>query len=157
MASHLTPGMLKTANIVYVGYLSGLGVLRAPVFSGSRFAIGDTFDELFDTGSQHRYQSQEGGPDQGAGTRLDYGYFSTFQGPEGNRVVILAGMRDIGVMRTAEALAADATLAALLNKSQGAPAFEALYEVDGIKRLNLSGQLLLASPLKTEKIWSAQR
>ena len=35
MASDLTPEMLKRNNIVYLGYLSGLGVLRAPVFAGS--------------------------------------------------------------------------------------------------------------------------
>jgi len=40
MASDLTPEMLKRNNIVYLGYLSGLGVLRAPVFAGSRFSIG---------------------------------------------------------------------------------------------------------------------
>src|SRR5258708_5711536 len=36
MASDLTAEMLKRNNIVYLGYLSGLGVLRAPLVAGSR-------------------------------------------------------------------------------------------------------------------------
>ncbi len=65
MASDLTPEMLKRNNIVYLGYLSGLGVLRAPVFAGSRFSIGDTYDELVDAQAHKSYVSQEGGPSQG--------------------------------------------------------------------------------------------
>lgn len=157
MASRITPDMLKQANIVYVGYLSGLGVLREPVLAGSRFVIGETFDELIDTRSKHHYHSQESGPNQSDGRSVDYGYFSTFQGPEGNRIVILAGMRDVGAMQTAEALTTPETLSALLQKSNGAQSFEALYEVDGIERLNLSGQLLVTSPLQTEKIWRGRQ
>ncbi|MES2258060.1 MAG: helix-turn-helix domain-containing protein [Pseudomonadota bacterium] len=157
MASNLTPGMLKQANIVYVGYLSGLGILREPVFAASRFRIGETFDELIDAGGQRRYVSQQGGPDNTAGKSRDYGYFSTFEGPDGNRIVIVSGMRDIGVMQTAEATANRATLETLLRKAGPTAAFEALYEVDGIKRLNIGGNLLLASPLKEEKIWKAYR
>ena len=157
MASRLTPDMLKKANIVYVGYLSGLGILREPVMAGSRFVIGETFDELIDTRSKHHYRSQESGPNQSDGRSVDYGYFSTFQGPEGNRIVILAGMRDVGAMQTAEALTTPETLAALLQKANGAPSFEALYEVNGIERLNFGGQLLVTSPLQTEKIWRARQ
>ncbi|MFA9216375.1 MAG: hypothetical protein ACEQSK_04635, partial [Sphingomonadaceae bacterium] len=157
MASRITPDMLKQANIVYIGYLSGLGVLREPALAGSRFAIGETFDELIDTRSKQHYLSQEGGPNQSTGHSVDYSYFSTFQGPEGNRIVILAGMRDVGAMQIAEALTKPDTLSALLQKANGAPSFEALYEVNSIERLNLSGQLLVTSPLQTEKIWRGRQ
>lgn len=154
MASKLSPGMLKQANIVYIGYLSGLGLLREHVFAASRFKVGANFDELVDEATQRRYVSQQGGPGQVAGTSVDYGYFSTFQGPEGNRIIILAGMRDVGLMQTAEAATSATSLAAMLRQAGDAPAFEALYEVDGIKRINIGGKLLLASPLKTAKLWS---
>ena len=40
-------------------------------------------------------------------------------------------------------------------KRGGAPdAFEALYQVDGMSRLNVSGKLLTASPLDVAKIWN---
>ena len=48
LASALTPEMLKTNNVVYVGYLSGLGMLRETVFAGSRYSVGDTYDEIVD-------------------------------------------------------------------------------------------------------------
>ncbi len=154
LASNLSPGMFKQANIIYLGYLSGLGLLREPAFAASRFKVGDTFDELSDTVTQRRYLSQQGGPGQSAGKSVDYGYFSTFPGPDGNRIIILAGMRDIGLMQTAEAVTSSAGLATLLKTAPNAASFEALYEVDGIKRINIGGKLLLASPLRAEKIWS---
>ena len=150
-ASHLTPDLLKRTEIVYVGYLSGLGVLRRQVFAGSRFRIGDTYDELVDTTNNQIYWSQEGGPNASGETRRDYGYFSTFVGPEGNRMVIIAGTRDVAVMQMAETLSSREGLAELTRRAKGMEAFEALYEVDGMDRVNLRGRLLLVSPINAAK------
>ncbi len=104
-ASDVTPDMLKHNDIVYMGYLSGLGMLKELVFSGSRFSIGDTYDQLLDNVSRHHYESQEGGPPSQADSKLkDYGYFSTFTGPNGNRIMVIAGTRDTAVMQTAETI-----------------------------------------------------
>lgn len=155
-ASDLTPDMIKHTNIIYVGYLSGLGLLREPVFAGSRFSFGDTYDELIDgVGGQH-YVSQEGGPDQIDKSLKDFGYISAFTGPNGNHIIIIAGTRDIAVMQIAETASDLKSLDALAQKSNNAPSFEALYEVDGMRRINIGGKLLLASPLKTDRIWNAQ-
>lgn len=148
-ASQLTPDMLKRANIVYVGYLSGLGILRDTVLSGSRFRIGETYDELIDKQTQQSYVSQEGPRDTRGETRLDYGYFSTFEGPDGNRIVVVAGTRDVAVMHTAEALSSPAGIAEIKKKAPKDGAFEALYEVEALDRLNLRGKMLLISPRKT--------
>ena len=130
-ASQLTPEMLKDNDIVYVGYLSALRLLQEPVFARSRFEIGDTYDELVDSATGKSYTSGAG---RRPGDRVnrDYGYLAAFRGPAGNRFVIVAGARDIGVMQTAE-LAADRKAAAGLK----AP-MEALYEVEGVGRTNLS-------------------
>jgi hypothetical protein len=154
MASDLTPEMLKRNNIVYLGYLSGLGVLRGPVFAGSRFAIGDTYDELVDMASGKSYVSQEGGPSEGEASHRDFGYVTAFKGPQGNRIVIIAGTRDVALMQTAEALAAPGTLAALKRADKGAENFEALYEVQGIRRSNLNGRLILAAPRSARNPWN---
>ena len=37
--------MLTRNDILYVGYLSGLRMLRDPVFAASRFRVGETYDE----------------------------------------------------------------------------------------------------------------
>jgi hypothetical protein len=158
MASDLTPEMLKRNNIVYLGYLSGLGVLRAPVFAGSRFSFGETYDELIDSQSHKTYVSQEGGPSPGYAnggdaSRRDYGYVTAFKGPAGNRIVVIAGDRDTGLMQAAEALANPEALKAL---AKGGDSFEALYEAQGIGRSSLGGRLLIAAPRKAVNPWTEQ-
>ena len=156
MASDLTPEMLKRNNIVYLGYLSGLGVLRAPVFAASRFSIGETYDELIDGVTRKSYVSQEGGPSQGGATRRDYGYVPAFKGPAGNRIVVIAGDRDTGLMQAAEALANPDALKALARAAGSADGFEALYEAQGIGRASLGGRLILASPRRRVNPWTSQ-
>ena len=142
-ASDLTADMIKRTNVIYIGYLSGLGLLRDVVFSGSRFSVGDTYDDLVDNVGKRTYVSQAGGPEEGDTKMRDFGYFSTFTGPGGNKIMIIAGTRDIGVMQTAEAVTEKDSLDAMTGKAQGNKAYEALYQVKGIKRSNLSGGLLL--------------
>lgn len=154
MASDLTPEMLKRNNIVYLGYLSGLGVLRAPVFAASRFSIGETYDELVDAKRHLTYSSQEGGPSQGDATRRDYGYVTAFRGPAGNRIVIIAGARDTGLMQAAEALASPDALKALAKAAGGSDSFEALYEAEGIGRSSLGGRLVVAAPRSAVNPWT---
>jgi hypothetical protein len=161
MASDLTPEMLKRNNIVYLGYLSGLGVLRAPVFAASRFSIGETYDELVDGVTHTAYVSQEGGPSQGGAsgggaTRRDYGYVTAFKGPAGNRIVVIAGDRDTGLMQAAEALANPDALKALAGTAGAADGFEALYEAQGIGRASLGGRLILTSPRRRVNPWTSQ-
>ncbi len=157
LASDLTPAMIKDNDIVYVGYLSGLGPLRDPVFAGSRFSVGDTYDELIDSVGRHRYISGSGGPlPAGAGENreTDFGYVSAFEGPIGNKIVIVAGMRDIGLMQAAEALTDGQSLRAIDKRTGHAQSFEALFESEGMRRANLTGRLVLASGLKAERIWT---
>jgi hypothetical protein len=156
MASDLTPEMLKRNNIVYLGYLSGLGVLRGPVFAASRFRIGDTYDEIYDRKTQKTYTSQEGGPSRGEASHRDYGYVTAFKGPEGNRIVVIAGARDTGLVQTAEALANPEALRALARAAGGGNSFEALYEAEGIQRSSLSGRLVVAAPRSTANPWGSQ-
>jgi len=154
MASDVTPGMLKTNNIVYIGYFSALGVLRDVAFAGSRYSIGDTYDQVVDHRGKHVYESQGGGPDSDGDVYRDYGYFSTFKGPNGNRIVIVAGTRDVALMQTAEAATGQKSLGDAVKRGGDPDAFEALYEVEGMNRQNVDGRLLLASPLDAGKIWN---
>jgi hypothetical protein len=156
MASDLTPEMLKRNNIVYLGYLSGLGLLRAPVFAGSRFTIGETYDELIDGKTHKTYVSQEGGPTQGDATRRDYGYVTAFKGPAGNRIMVIAGDRDTGLQHAAEAMASPEALKALSRSAGSADGFEALYEAEGIGRSGLGGHLVVAAPRSGVNPWTSQ-
>ncbi|WP_334164644.1 hypothetical protein [Phenylobacterium sp.] len=157
MASDLTSEMLRGSDIVYLGYLSGLGPLRDATFSASRFRPGDTWDELADTRSRRVFLSQEGGPGRTAGTQRDYGYLTAFPGPEGGRILVIAGMRDVGLMEAAEAAVRPATLVQLGRAQGAAGGFEALVEADGMRRSNIAGRLVVAAPLEVGGIWTRPR
>lgn len=154
LASALTPEMIKTNNIIYVGYLSGLGPLRDTVFAGSRFTVGDTYDELIDARSGRQFTSEGGEPDSEGVMYHDYGYFSSFNGPSGGRVVIIAGTRDVGVMQTAETATNTGALKTMTQRAGVSANFEALYDVEGMTRQNEGGHLIVASPIDSVAKWS---
>jgi len=141
-ASHLTPDLMKSADIVYVGYLSALRVLQEPVFERSRFTIGSTYDELIDRKTGQSFVSGAGTA-SGDRPNRDYGYLAAFKGPSGNHFVIVAGARDIGVMQMAE-VATDRQALGELKVRPDAP-LEALYEVDGVGRTALGARPVIAS------------
>ncbi|MDZ4371690.1 MAG: helix-turn-helix domain-containing protein [Phenylobacterium sp.] len=141
-ASRLTPDMLKSFDIVYVGYLSGLRVLQQPVFGRSRLAIGSTYDELVDRQTGETYVSGAGKA-QGDRVNRDYGYLAAFTGSAGNRFLIVAGTRDIGVTQMAER-AADPATARTLNAATDRP-IEALYEVEGVGRAALESRPVMVA------------
>ena len=153
LASEMTPDLLTRADIVYVGYLSGLGMLRRVVFAGSQFAIGDTYDELIDRKSGRHYVSQSSSLWRRDPSYRDYGYFSTFAGSNGNRVVVIAGTRDVALENTAEAATRSEPMARLTGQAGSHPDFEALYEVYGMEGTNVDSKLLATVPLNTAAIW----
>jgi len=154
LASEMTPDLLTRADIVYVGYLSGMGMLRRFVFSGgSQFAIGDTYDELIDRKSGRHYISQSSSLWRGDPAARDYGYFSTFAGSNGNRVIVIAGTRDVALANTAEAAARPDSMDRLTKQAGDHRDFEALYEVYGMEGTNVDSKLLTTVPLNTAAIW----
>jgi hypothetical protein len=154
--SKLETAVIREGHVVYVGYLSSLGMLREFAFSGSGLAIGENFDELVNRATGERYISEAGLPSD-AGRYLDYGLFSTLPGPVGNQLVFVAGTRDEGLMQTAEVVTdADLigeSLSAVVDASGAAPAgFELLYEVAGLDRTNLAASIVHATPLPAERV-----
>lgn len=153
LASEMTPDLLTRADIIYVGYLSGMGMLRRLIFAGSQFAIGDTYDELIDRKTGHHYVSQSSSLWRGDPSYRDYGYFSTFAGSNGNRVVVVAGTRDVALANTAEAITHPESMQRLAGQSSSHRDFEALYEVYGMEGTNVDSKLLTTAPLNTAAIW----
>lgn len=155
LMSDLNGGMLKATHIVYIGYISGLGLLGDPVFAASRVSLGDSYDELTDLKTSAQYVSTAS--DGGDARYLDYGFFSTFPGPGRNRVVIIAGTRDTGVMHIAEALTTPSIVADLSRQAGTAASFESLYEVYGVANAGTNAKLLFVSALETSGIWDMSR
>jgi hypothetical protein len=150
--SDVEPGNLKTADIIYIGYLSGLGMMQDFALAGSRFAVGDSYDEIVDKKSRRSYVSQTWarilGPPEPSGnakTYNDYGLFESFRGPGGNAVVVIAGTQDAGVQQAAEAFTNPEKLNEAARQTNLAQPFEALLEVSTFDGVNLSGRLLLAA------------
>ena len=153
--SDVEPGNLKTADIIYIGYLSGLGMMQDFALSGSRFAVGDSYDEIVDKKGHQSYTSQTWarilGPTPPAGTPKTYnayGLFENFRGPGGNTVIVIAGTQDAGVQQAAEAFTNSEKLKEVARQTDIAQPFEALLEVSTFDGVNLSGKLLLASGRK---------
>jgi hypothetical protein len=154
LLSALDPSVLKSTHVVYVGYISGMGMLGDRVFAQSRIALGGSFDELHDTQTGTAYVSTVMPMGSEGGVFRDFGYFSTFAGPNGNRIVVISGTRDNGVMHVAEALSRRAGVAEISAKAAGAESFESLYEIDGMARAGLNARLLFVSSMKNDAIWS---
>lgn len=157
LASELTPDRMKSNDIIYVGLLSGLGPLRDPVFSQSRFQMGASYDQIIDLQTGRRYTSEAFLAAPGDQMYRDYGFFSSFTGPTGNRIVILSGSRDTAVMGVAEAVTQLDRLARVEAKTPVNKDFEALFEVKGQKHVNLEAQVLAAYPLNGPAIWTSER
>jgi hypothetical protein len=150
--SDIEPSSLKSADIVYIGYLSGMGMLQDLIFAGSRFSVGDSYDEVFDKRTRVSYLSEIGSdimdPPQPTGkekTYHDYGVFEKIRGPGGNTIVVISGTRDAGVTQTAEVFTSASKLKDLEQKSDVKLPLEALLEVSAVNGVNLNGKLLAES------------
>lgn len=157
MMSDLTTADIRSNHIVYIGYISALEKLTTMAFAGSGLRIGRSFDELFNTKTAEYYTSDAGLPEEGDPFR-DYGMFSTFPASTDTQVLLISGMRDAGLMHTAQALSDTASLDDLLvsidsDTDEAVAGFEALFEVFGVDRLNFDASLIYSNLLDTAQIW----
>ncbi len=155
LASELTETQLRDNDILYLGLISGLGRLKGPVFTGSRFSIGESYDIISDNGADRTYTSEAFVSAPSDAMYRDYGLFKSFSGPTGNQIVVLAGARDTALMGLSEALVSEKTQDDLA--AAGAPPLEteALFEVQGHKHINLRARLLSAGAVESAKVWSS--
>jgi hypothetical protein len=155
--SELSIADLKSNHVVYIGYLSALDKLEDFVFASSSLTIGSTYDELRNIETGETYTSEAGMPESHRSYR-DYGFISTFPGPNGNQFLIIAGTRDPGMVEAAHVLSDPAFIKTVENarpdkKGSEPPAFEMLYEVAGSARTNLDAMPVHAAKLDTQQIW----
>lgn len=153
-SSQLSPPTLKNNDIIYVGLLSALGSLQAPVLSGSRFSFGGSYDEIIDGQTGKIYISDP--PEHGQAQRRNYAYVALLPGPDGSHIMIIAGTRDPAVLQAADILA-DPKLIETLGPAIKGGYFEAIYAVEGVGGENLRGTLIAAGPRTGEDMWEARR
>lgn len=146
LASELDPATLRSTHVVYLGYLSALGMLEDMVFESARYSVGTSYDELIDKVTGEVWTS-EAGEAQVSGRRyLDYAYLTLFTGPGGQQHLAIAGTRDTGLMQAAEIAADGARLRELQSAAAPGDRIEALYEVHGVNGINVDASLLAANP-----------
>lgn len=155
LMSDLNGFMLRASHIVYIGYISGMGLLGDPTFAASRVVLGDSYDELRDQKTDTLYVSTASAG--GDARYKDYGFLSAFPGPGKNRVVIIAGTRDTGVIQIAEAATTPSTVADLGRRAGDATSFETLYEVYGVANAGMNSKLLFVAGRDTAHIWDMSR
>ncbi|HSG35577.1 MAG TPA: helix-turn-helix domain-containing protein [Sphingomonadaceae bacterium] len=143
-ASAFTSDTFRTHNVVYVGLMSGMGLLEDVNFTGSNYAIGANYDELIDGESRRRYMSEEALSLASARYYKDYGYFASFREPGGALVAVVAGARDTG-LRGLAPLVSEPELAQEVERlAESGEGFEALYEITGQQGADLSERLVAA-------------
>lgn len=159
MMSDLTSADIRSNHIVYIGYISALEKLTAMTFAGSGLRLGRSYDELLNSATEEYYTSDAGLPEEGEPFR-DYGLFSTFPASIDTQVVLITGMRDAGLMHTAQALSDASSLDDLVvaidsDTDEAVASFEALFEVYGVDRLNFEANLVYTNLLDTAQIWGS--
>lgn len=141
-ASALKPDMLNQYDIIYIGLLSGMGLLEDVNFMNSSFRIGESYDELRDTRNGRLYVSGEARSLATPAFYRDYGYVARSVGPGGAQIVVLAGSRDTG-LRGIASLATQRDLPEDMQPTTDA-AFEGLVQVTGQQGADLSSRVLVA-------------
>lgn len=143
-ASEISAEMLREYNVVYIGLISGMGLLEDINFSGSNYAVGRTYDELVDSVSGDFYISEEARRLASTSYYRDYGYFSLFREPGGARVAVVAGSRDTGLKAIAAKISGARLPAPVERLADSGDDFEALFEITGQQGADLSERLVAA-------------
>lgn len=145
LASELDPSTIKTTHIVYIGYLSALGMLMDVAMAQSRYSFAGSYDELIDSMTGNAWVSEAGDPHAPAERYRDFAYLASFCGPGGNQHLVIAGTRDTGLMQAAESVSDMTSLQALAERKLPWNGFEALYEVQSVNGVNVEARLVDAS------------
>jgi hypothetical protein len=148
VASQLTAEALRNSHIVYVGHLSGLGLLSDAVFDVSGFAVGrGGFDELVDTSTGQTYSNSSGIPGEYTNKGNHFAYLAAFNGPTNNRIIAVAGFRDAGLIELTDSITSEtglSELSAQISQSN----FEAIYQTSGFGQATSPATLLVQKPIQ---------
>ena len=145
-SSELEADTAREANIVYLGLISGLGLLEDTTFAGSRFAVGDSYDELIDLAARRTYMSEEARRLASPVFYRDYGYVARFEAPGGTLVAVIAGARETALRGLAPIVTEGDLPRPIADLADNDEGFEALFQITGQQGADLSERLLMAQP-----------
>lgn len=145
-SSELAAETIREADIVYIGLIGAMGVLEDTVFSGSGFAVGESYDEIVDTASRRSYVSEEARRLAAPVFYRDYAYVARFRAPGGSLVGVVAGARETALRGLSPIIAGRELPDELEGRARGSEGLEALFQVTGQQGADLSDRLLVARP-----------
>jgi hypothetical protein len=150
LVSELTPEDLRDNDVIYVGFVRAMALLRDFYFTRSNFnAEPPLFMGLADLATGEVFTRSGPGPQH----NRDYGALARFVGPAGNQILIFAGIGDVGVsavVRSSSSRESLEHIEALLREQRldASKGFEILIEADGHSRTDLGFRVLGAYALK---------
>lgn len=142
-ASQVTIDMLNSHDVVYIGLLSGMGLLEDITFADSTLRLGESYDEIYDRQANRRWVSDEARRLAAPVFYRDYAYVARFTAPGGALVTVVASERVTG-LRGIGPIVTGADLPDELASAARGDGFEALYQITGQQGADLSDRLVLA-------------
>lgn len=149
-ASKVDASTLRDYNVVYVGLVSGMGLLEDVNFMNSDLQVGQTYDELDDSKTGQKFTSGEALNRVSPDYYQDFGYITRFHEPGGALLAVVAGARDTGLRGVAPIAAEHDLPNALERVAEGDDDFEAVYRITGQQGADLGDNLALARPRTTK-------
>lgn len=139
-ASEMDSDKFRTSNVIYVGLISGMGMLQDVAFTDSSYAVGESYDELVDMESGRRFVSGESFALPTANYYQDYAYVARFRQPGGALIGVVAGERDTGLRGVAPVAVGRLPKKVAAEARKGS--FEALYQITGQQGADLAEKLV---------------
>jgi hypothetical protein len=139
-ASQIDSDVFRTSDVIYVGLLSGMGMIQDVAFTDSNYAVGESYDELVDMESGRRFASGEAFALPTANYYQDYGYIARFRQPGGALIGVVAGERDTGLRGVAPVAVGQLPQELKVRAANGS--FEALYQITGQQGADLGEKLV---------------
>ncbi len=140
-SSKVYPSMLKNADVVYLGLVSGMGFLEPLVFTDADYSPGSSYDEMINIQSGKRYFSNEASRHSDGEDFVDYGYVS-FSRSDIGLLIAITGLRDAGLRRTAE-LMASPQLHAVFDDLANQDHIETLFKIQGVRNASIREKIVL--------------
>ncbi len=135
------PSMLKNADVVYLGLVSGMSFLEPLVFADADYSPGGSYDEMINIQSGKRYFSNEASRHSDGDDFVDYGYVS-FSRSDNGLLIAITGLRDAGLRRTAE-LMASPQLPAVFDDLANQDHIDKLFKIQGVRNTSIREKIVL--------------
>ncbi len=139
--SRMNSEELRDKDVIFIGLFKTLGLLEY-VFDSSHFQLTSTYAQIIHK-TTGEVIFQEGNP---LSHHVDYGYLAKVQGPDNHQIIIVSSFTDTGILQVINQITqielVEELEQSIIDQLGKVPdQWEALFEVGGYDRTNLTAQL----------------